>query len=262
MTKPYFPPAGVAQGEAHLWVLRAPPDDAGPAPLATHELGPAETRRASAFRRPRDRLTYTAAHIALRRLLSVYTGIRPERLRLDRAPCPHCAGGHGPPVLTGTAGPPHFSLSHSHGLVAVGVAGAPVGVDVQRLPTAESARACLPRLHPAERRELETLPQPQLPAAFGELWARKEAYLKGLGIGLCRGADTHYLGLGGPGAPDRPAGWSVRGLPVRDGYATAVALRADTPHRTVTRHLPEEWLYAEDATDLIAAARTGFTRHH
>ncbi|MBT2507441.1 4'-phosphopantetheinyl transferase superfamily protein [Streptomyces sp. ISL-98] len=246
-------PRAMRPGEAHVWALRVPPDDDGPLPLATRELGPVETRRAAAFRRPRDRLTYTAAHIALRRLLSAYTGIPPGRLRLGRAPCPRCAGEHGPPVLSGTG--PHFSLSHSHGLAVVGLAGTPLGVDVQRLPTVASAQVCLPALHPAERREMAALPGEQLPAAFGELWVRKEAYLKGLGTGLCRRAAADYLGAGGPGAPGRPEGWSVRNLPVEDGHVAATAVRADAPHRTVARHLPEEWLYAEDATDLIAAVR-------
>ncbi|MGW1790645.1 4'-phosphopantetheinyl transferase family protein [Streptomyces tubercidicus] len=247
-------PGAMRAGEVHVWALRVPPDDDGTLPLATRDLDAVETRQAAAFRRPRDRLTYLAAHVALRRLLSAYTGIRPGRLRLGRAPCPRCAGEHGPPVLSGTTGP-HFSLSHSHGMAVVGLAGAPLGVDVQRLPTVASAQACLPALHPAEHREMAALPEGRLPAVFGELWVRKEAYLKGLGTGLCRGAATDYLGAGGPGTPGRPEGWSIRNLRVGDGHVAATALRADAPHRTVARHLPEEWLYTEDATDLIAAVR-------
>ncbi|WP_159038306.1 4'-phosphopantetheinyl transferase family protein, partial [Streptomyces sp. WM6386] len=96
-------------------------------------------------------------------------------------------------VLHGTG--LHFSLSHSHGIALISIADAPLGVDVQRVPTLETVELCLPELHPAEQRELRALPDAEQPLAFGRLWTRKEAVVKAAGARLTQG-------LGLPVFPD------------------------------------------------------------
>ncbi|GAA1015468.1 MULTISPECIES: 4'-phosphopantetheinyl transferase family protein [Streptomyces] len=246
------PRLSLRDGEAHLWALRLPAD--GAEPRAVDELDAEERRRAAAFLNPSDRLGYLHAHIALRRLLSAYTGIAPGLLPLRRAPCPRCGGPHGRPVLAGRPGAPHFSLSHSHGLVLYGVAGTAVGVDVQRVPAARTVELCLPRLHPEERQEVLRAPKAQRPRMFSALWTRKEAYLKGLGTGLSHGVGTDYLGVharaGGHRAPD---GWMVADLHGCPGHTAAVALAATTAQRVTLRELPADvpHLTPQEAADLI-----------
>ncbi|MET8096331.1 4'-phosphopantetheinyl transferase superfamily protein [Streptomyces sp. NPDC005236] len=219
-----------------VWLL-TPPEAA---PLAFDELDATERRRADAFRLPRDRTLYVAAHIALRRLLAGYLGTSARELEFARAACPRCGGPHGRPVLR-DAGPgtPHFSLSHSRGAVLVGVARAPVGVDVERLPRPERVDVCRSALHPFEQRELDALPAPDQPARFARLWARKEAFLKGTGMGVGGWTSEVYLGEGGPGTPPRPDGWSVLDVPCGPGHAAAAAMRGPAP-RTLTHRLPPE----------------------
>ncbi|MFE7442865.1 4'-phosphopantetheinyl transferase family protein [Streptomyces chartreusis] len=239
-----------APRELHLWALRPPTEE----PPSMSELDAEERRRAAGFLRADARLVYLHAHIALRRLLSAYTGIAPALLRLRRAPCPYCGGPHGRPVLPG---PLHFSLSHSHGLVLFGVAASPVGVDVQRVPDAPTVGLCLPRLHPAERREVLGAPEDRRPRVFAELWSRKEAYLKGLGTGLGHGVGGHYLGVhanaGGHRAPD---GWLVAGLHGCPDHVSALAVEATTAHRAVLHELPDRIaeLPRPAAAEAIAAA--------
>ncbi|ATZ22481.1 hypothetical protein SLAV_02850 [Streptomyces lavendulae subsp. lavendulae] len=79
-----------------------------------------------------------AAHLTLRRVLSAHRGVAPAELRFARRACPCCVGPHGRPVLAGS-GTPHFSMSHTGGLVLIAVAGRPVGVDVERLPAPHKA---------------------------------------------------------------------------------------------------------------------------
>ncbi|MER5938928.1 4'-phosphopantetheinyl transferase superfamily protein [Streptomyces sp. NPDC001928] len=247
------PRASLAPGELHLWALRPPTDDEEPQAVA--ELDAEERRRAAGFLRPDARLDYLHAHIALRRLLSAYTGTAPGLLRLRRAPCPYCGGPHGRPVLPG---PLHFSLSHSHGLVLYGVAASPVGVDVQRVPTAPTVEVCLPRLHPAERDEVLRAPEDRRPRVFAQLWSRKEAYLKGLGTGLSHGVGDDYLGVhasaGGHRAPD---GWLVADLHGCPDHVAALAVAARTGHRAVLHELPDRIarLPRREAAEEIAAAR-------
>ncbi|MFI6008644.1 4'-phosphopantetheinyl transferase family protein [Streptomyces sp. NPDC051243] len=246
----------VGPGEVHLWALCPPTDREEP--RAIGELDAEERRRAAGFLRPEARLAYLHAHLALRRLLSAYTGIAPGLLRLRRAPCPYCGGPHGRPVLPGRSGELHFSMSHSHGLVLYGVAGTPVGVDVQRVPTARTVQLCLPRLHPAEREEIERAPEDRRRRAFAELWARKEAYLKGLGTGLSHGVGQDYLGVhahaGGHRAPD---GWLVADLHGCPEHVAALALAATTGHRAALHELPYHVtrLPPQRAAEEIAAAQ-------
>ncbi|MFJ9568719.1 4'-phosphopantetheinyl transferase family protein [Streptomyces bacillaris] len=233
----------VPAGEVHLWALDASDGTRVPAD-AWAELAPAERQRAAAFVRPAGRLLYVRAHLALRRLLSAYTGIAPALLELRRDACPRCAGPHGRPVPADAPGL-HFSLSHSHGLALIGVARAPVGVDVQRVPTAGTVELCLPALHPAERRELLDLRAAARPRAFAELWTRKEALLKGFGTGLGHGlGEAPYLGT--RDTPDRPAGapgWSVVGLRGCRDHAAALAVAGTGPGRAVLRELPDDTLH-------------------
>ncbi|AJE44540.1 4'-phosphopantetheinyl transferase superfamily protein [Streptomyces nodosus] len=224
------------EDELALWLL-TPPEQG---PLAFGELDETERRRANAFRRRGDRALYVAAHIALRRLLGGYLRTPPTELAFARADCPRCGGPHGRPVLAG-AGPdaPHFSLSHSRGAVLVGVARAPVGVDVERLPGPERVDVCRSALHPYEQQELAGCRAPDRPAFFARLWARKEACLKGMGVGVGGWTSEVYLGEGGPDAPTRPNGWSVLDVPCGPGHAAAAAIRGPAP-RTAVHRLPPE----------------------
>ncbi|WP_367044714.1 4'-phosphopantetheinyl transferase superfamily protein [Streptomyces sp. Je 1-332] len=255
------PPAlAVERDELHLWTLRQPWTDGGARAMLTSELDDAERTRAASFLRPYDRLLYVASHIALRRVLAAYVGSDPAELVLARAACPECGGPHGRPYVAATPpAPVHFSLSHSHGLALIGVSAAPVGVDVERIPTAETSELCLPTLHPAERSELSELPASEQPMAFGRLWTRKEAYLKGIGTGLKRDLAADYLGgRSNPADPRRPPGWIVSNVPGYPSHVAAVAVQAGTDQRMTARRVPMESLYTKDAergVELIASAK-------
>lgn len=243
--------------QIHLWVIGTEWAGDHPEHMVTSELDDRERERAAAFVRPLDRLTYLMAHIALRRLLTAYTGIPPAELPLGRDTCPCCGGPHGRPVLHGTG--LHFSLSHSHGIALISIADAPLGVDVQRVPTQETVELCLPELHAAEQQELRALPDAEQPLAFGRLWTRKEAYFKGLGTGLGRELNSDYLGeRTDPNAPARPRGWHIENMPSCPAHVAAVAIAAPadtTAPDILARRLPTECLYTDDATERIAAER-------
>ncbi|WP_410537962.1 4'-phosphopantetheinyl transferase family protein [Streptomyces sp. KL2] len=249
------PPRPPEPGRLDLWLLRQPWTRLPGDPLVVSELDEGELARAESFVRAHDRLLYLSAHIALRRLLAAYLRTRPRDVRLVREPCPGCGGPHGRPAVAGEPPPLHFSLSHSHGLALFGVAAEPVGVDVEKLPTQETVRLCGPVLHPAEQEELARLEPHERPRAFGRLWTRKEAYLKGIGTGLGRSLSADYLGeYGGPDAPRGPAGWTVRNVPCGSSHVrhvAAAAVRGTAVRRTAVRWLPADCLYAQDPTGLI-----------
>ncbi|SFI67166.1 4'-phosphopantetheinyl transferase superfamily protein [Bosea sp. OK403] len=91
------------------------------------------------------------------------------------------------PVATGL----HLSLATRAGFVALALAQAPVGVDVERVEPL--ATPPLATLHPLEREALLALPEQARPLAFAQLWAAKEAYVKALGTGFARAPESFAI---------------------------------------------------------------------
>jgi 4'-phosphopantetheinyl transferase len=145
-------------------------------------LSPAERSRADRFVFDRDRRDYIAAHALVRHILSrAGPRVAHEWQFVDDV--------YGKPTLVAAqAGDPRivFNLSHAQGLVACGVARATrIGIDVERVQSRVDAPA-IARAHfaPAEVAMLESVPVDERDARFAELWVLKEAYIKGLGVGL------------------------------------------------------------------------------
>ncbi|MFE9256598.1 4'-phosphopantetheinyl transferase family protein [Streptomyces sp. NPDC006879] len=235
-------------GGADLWLLRQPKPEEITGVLDLTELDEAEQGRASACRRQSGGFLYASAHIALRRVLSAYVGTEARTLQFGRAPCPCCDAPHGRPVLTLPDAPLHFSLSHSSGMALIGVSDVEIGVDVEKLPSVGTTQICAPALHPAEQAELAQAPAEAGTSAFGQLWTRKEAYLKGLGTGLSRDLATDYLGLD---PSRRPPDWTVHDVPCGPRHTAAVAVHHGGPTGPVRLHwLPMECLYNGAPTEL------------
>ncbi|MFF4140791.1 4'-phosphopantetheinyl transferase family protein [Streptomyces sp. NPDC001698] len=209
----------------HIWVLPIL-GDVSESSLDLSVLDEEERRRMAAFLHRRDRTLYGFAHVALRAVLSSVTGVAPQALRFTRAPCPCCTELHGRPVLA--SGSMEFSLSHSRDLVLIGVAPVPIGIDAEPIPEAEVAEELAKLLHPSEYGEVEAAALEDRPAAFARLWARKEAYLKGLGTGLGRDLAADDVRCGLPG-------WHLTDLPLATTHAGAVAVNSVGP-RTVRIH--------------------------
>lgn len=87
----------------------------------------------------------------------------------------------------------HLSLATRAGIVAIGLARSPLGVDVERVD-AEAATP-LDLLHPEERRFLDATSPAARPLAFARLWAAKEAYVKALGTGFVRPPESFCASL-------------------------------------------------------------------
>ncbi|MFC8271084.1 4'-phosphopantetheinyl transferase family protein [Streptomyces sp. NPDC057271] len=188
-------------------------------------LDEGERTRLQGFVRAADRARYRVAHVALRQLLGAYLETDPAQVRYVREACPGCGGPHGRPAVAPAprAVPLHFSLSHSGDVVLLGFSDTAVGVDVEAVPAPEVAAEVAEMLHRVERAELAELPESARAVATGRCWARKEAYLKGVGIGL--GEDPSVTHVGAGVAPATVPGWSVSDVPVPPGYAAACAVR-------------------------------------
>jgi 4'-phosphopantetheinyl transferase len=225
--------ASLAAGTAHVWWARR--RDAAPGHLAL--LDEAERRRYAAYRRDADRERFLAGCALAKAVLARYTARRPAEISFDRT-CRACGRPHGKPALTGAGGLQH-SVAHSGDRVAVAVAHAPVGVDVEQVdgrprpPGGGGGPDALARLvlADAERAALAAAPRPARARAFLVAWTRKEAVTKAAGDGL-RARFREVVVAAGGGTPrllawpypQPPGGVSVHDLDPGPGYVAALAV--------------------------------------
>ena len=187
-----------APGEIRVWTICL--DEVRPDALPP--LSAEEQAREARFIAERDRRRYSAAHAALRAILSSM---------LD-APVEFSATDSGKPFLKGVP-EIRFSLSHSHEMAMVGVAlDREIGVDIERMRVLPDCLALAERFFPAsESAALFGTPEPERQADFYLRWTRIEARLKATGVGLY-GCGTESEGE-----------WMIRNIDAPPGYAAAVA---------------------------------------
>jgi 4'-phosphopantetheinyl transferase len=210
-----------APGEVHLW--RADIDGPAkgleifPGPLSTPER-----ERALRFKFADHRRRYVHARSWLRKILGSYLQLEPQAV-------PVCISENGKPYLESGAGwaDLRFNLSHSAGFGLLAVAtGAEVGVDVQ----IESAKNDWPAI--AERYftvkefgHIRALPPAAQAAACVEIWTRKEAAGKALGIGLHSKTFSFAVGPAAWGKVRCDENLTVWSLAVEAPFAAAVAIQ-------------------------------------
>jgi 4'-phosphopantetheinyl transferase len=219
-------------GTADIWWARRQDASARHPEL----LDETEHQRWAAYRREEDRERFLVGCALAKTALARYTGQDPAEVRFDRT-CGQCGQPHGKPVIKG--GGLEHSVAHSGDLVAVAVARAPVGVDVEqlddrahplggdgdpealaRLVLADSERAALAAIHPSGRAR-----------AFLVAWTRKEAVTKATGDGL-RASFSEVI-VAADAGPPRLLSWpyphapqivSLNDLDADPGYVAALAV--------------------------------------
>ena len=199
-------------------------------------LDETERRRWAAYRRFEDRERFLVGCALAKAALARYTGRSPADVRFDRT-CGQCGEPHGKPVIEG--GGVEHSVAHSGDLVAVAVAGAPVGVDVELLDGrsrplgGDGDPDGLARLvlSAAEQAMLAAVPPAGRARAFLVAWTRKEAVTKATGDGM-RAAFSEVV-VAADAGPPRLVSWpyprsprevSLLDLDVDAGYVAALAV--------------------------------------
>jgi 4'-phosphopantetheinyl transferase len=223
---------GLDAGTAHVWWARR--QDASPRLAGL--LDETEQRRWAAYRREEDRDRFVVGCALAKTALAGYVGQRPADVRFDRT-CRSCGEPHGKPSARGSD--LQHSVTHSGDLVAVAVARAPVGVDVEQLDGrahplgGEDGPQGLARLvlADAERAALAAVCPADQTRAFLVAWTRKEAVTKATGDGL-RVSFSEVIVTGAPGTPrlvawpypQSPESVSLLDLETDTGYVAALAV--------------------------------------
>jgi 4'-phosphopantetheinyl transferase len=160
-------------------------------------LVPSERERAARFHFPHDRRRFIIRRAVLRHLLGNYAGCCPEAVCLA-----HTA--QGKPFLEHQETPDalRFSSSHSADLALIAFArGREVGVDLEfHRPLPEAAEMAKAFFSASEIAELAQAPEAAKQKIFFDGWARKEAFVKAIGLGLSFPLNRFSVSLS-PGQP-------------------------------------------------------------
>lgn len=168
-------------GEVRVWRWSLLTDD--------RRLGSLRSLLSADERERADRLVkadiarrWIVARAGLRRLLGEALAVAPDALTFEYGPL-------GKPQLTSASPSPcpplHFNLAHSGDEAVLAVAGAPVGIDLERVRPMPRLTAFAERwFHPRERERLAAATDADRLAAFFRVWTAKEAALKLLGRGV------------------------------------------------------------------------------
>ncbi|WP_137154166.1 4'-phosphopantetheinyl transferase superfamily protein [Rhizobium sp. FKL33] len=157
-------------------VGRVTPDD--DLSLCLAALSDGERARAADFRTRMLHDVYVATHGTLRHALSDVLGIPPAEIRFE-------TNEWGKPLLCEPFKALNFNISHSHDHFAVGLSDEePIGVDLER-KSAEAPYEIAPHFMSSnEVRAFSSLSGESKHYLFYDLWVRKEAIVKALGMGL------------------------------------------------------------------------------
>ncbi len=204
-------------------------------PWWSDRLTTGEIEAVQRYRRPEDQERALISRGARRHLIAEVCACAPEDVDLG-------VGLHGKPSCQSPrAGRTdlEFNVSHSGAwvLVAISMRGA-VGVDIEQHRPVEEERLVADCFSPEEAMAWRALPPKDRTAGFYATWTRKEAYLKGLGVGLGKALDRFSVTVDpspmahvvvhdddDPTATDRWAFWP---LPI-DGNHSASLVVAGRP---------------------------------
>ena len=111
------------------------------------------------------------------KLLSLAAGLL---IRTEIGDAPLITNEHGKLYAVGSER--FFSVSHSGDCAAIAVDDSEVGVDIEKLPDKDFLKLAERFYHPNELLYVQSAADQR--RAFTEIWTRKEAYLKQIGIGI------------------------------------------------------------------------------
>jgi 4'-phosphopantetheinyl transferase len=177
-----------------------------------------ERARAARFRFARDRRRFVVRRGRARQWLAEATGGDPARLRF-------AANAHGKPELKDG---PHFSLSHSGETMMLAIGDAQLGCDIAAIdPALDWPPLARGFFSDAENAALAALAPEAANTAFFACWARKEAFVKALGLGLSYPLDAFTVSVGAaPSILSGGEGWEARPVEPPGGHRAALVLRA------------------------------------
>ena len=231
--------AGLGLREVHVWRARL---DLARCDLdfISQCLSGDEWTKAHRFRFGIHQDRYAAGRAILRTLLGRYLGCLPEQVEVRETTW-------GKPCLAAGDGL-QFNVSHSEDLLLIAVSRRPVGIDVEHIRPLEDIEMIAQSVF--SRDEIETwreLEKEEKLEAFFRLWTRKEALLKGIGLGITEHAQAVSVFFDVASQVDVPAKlskekWIVQTFERVPWQVAAVATPISEPLFVEREFTTENWL--------------------
>jgi 4'-phosphopantetheinyl transferase len=193
-----------------------------------NSLSDEENARAKHLRGEKNRIRWIYSRLALRTIVATLVHRDPAQVRFECGP-------FGKPRLSVEGGqrPLHFSLTRSGDLCLIATCrDHAVGIDVEQMSSEGGEDWIADQIFtPRERAMLQSLTRPQKRSVFLDLWTRKEACAKAIGMGLQ--ASLRELDVSGidaklpanfPAEMQASAGWRLVPLSPAAGYVATLAV--------------------------------------
>ncbi len=137
-----------------------------------------EVAKSKKFRFRNDQDSYLIVHGMLRLILGNFLGIQPSAVEV-------LYNSFGKPFTLAGEGQIFFNLSHSSGVSALAFSkGSEIGVDVEKINPDFDFRPIAQQFFSENENNYIQNGHNNQPERFFELWTRKEAFLKAIGIGI------------------------------------------------------------------------------
>lgn len=196
-------------------------------------LSETERDRSATFHFSKDSSRFIIRRGVLRILLSGYLKLPPEKIAIEAGEYlkPHLA-------IAGNDAELNFNLSFSKKMALIGFTlTRNIGVDIEYMEDKDSLKAISKRYFSRrEIQELSRLPKEQFLEGFYNCWTRKEAFIKGVGLGLHFPLDKFVVSLnpGEPaqllnveGNPQEASRWSMFSIIPAKGFVAAAAIEGN-----------------------------------
>ena len=190
-----------------------------------------EHKRLQRFHFERHRHQFIIARGTLREIIGQYLEIEPAEANFDY-------GQNGKPFIISNSelSSIRFNISHSGDVVVYAfVLDTEIGIDIEKVCNIDDCMAIAKSFFSStEIDDLQKVSRESLLEAFYSCWTRKEAYIKakgqGLGIPLNQFSvsvrpDLSPALVSTEFAPDEAAQWTLRDLPIIEGYIGAIAIQ-------------------------------------
>ena len=169
-------------------------------------LSPEELSRFGRFRSDDQKRRFAAARGNLRRILSRYTGEKPQDMVFEY-------GEQGKPDLNNRK--VRFNLAHSGDAALLAVTkDKAVGVDIEKMKDLDYAKIAKHYFSDTEFRIIMSFPEKERKKEFYRNWTRKEAYAKARGSSILQHLNNN----------DEGSGWFIADLETDNAHVAAVAV--------------------------------------
>jgi len=219
--------ARLGEGDVDLWLCATSVLTDSLRAAYSEILSGSELDRLRRFKVSHAADEYLLGRALVRTTLSRYAPTAPSSWAFETGP-------HGKPYISSPATdrPLTFNLSHTTGLVACAVAqGRELGVDVEYCGRELDLRGfSAANFAAAEQAIIAATPDAELRGAFFQIWTLKEAYIKGLGVGLGLPLDSFWFDLTPPPRlrlrDGAEGGWTFHHMAPTADHRLSVALAA------------------------------------